>query len=198
VLEGERMKQPNKGTDRTLHLICRFRAGDETAFDELLLQYQPLIESLVTKFSSEEHSATSREDLRQEAAVAFYRSLLSYDLEQRDVEFGLYAKICLSNALISKLRARKNPVEEFSYDAKQEIEMVGESEDPAERLLEQERLSALYAVIRETLSEFEYRVWNLYLSGRTTREIGKSVGRDEKSIANAIYRIRKKLRTVLG
>ena len=192
------MKQPNKGTDQTLHLICRFRAGDETAFDELLLQYQPLIESLVTKFSSEEHSATSREDLRQEAAVAFYRSVLSYDLEQRDVEFGLYAKICLSNALISKLRARKNPVEELSYDAKQEIEMVGESEDPAERLLEQERLSALYAVIRETLSEFEYRVWNLYLSGRTAREIGKSVGRDEKSVANAIYRIRKKLRTVLG
>jgi len=192
------MEQSNKGTDRAAELICRFRAGDEAAFDELLLKYQPLIESLVTKFSGEENSATSREDLRQEAAVAFYRSVLSYDLEQRDVEFGLYAKICLSNALISKLRARKNPIEELSYDSKGEIELAGESEDPAERLLEEERLSALYAVIRENLSEFEYRVWNLYLSGRTAKEIGKTVGRDEKSIANAIYRIRKKLRTVLG
>ena len=192
------MEQSNKGTDRASELICRFRAGDEAAFDELLLKYQPLIESLVTKFSSEESSATSREDLRQEAAVAFYRSVLSYNVEQSDVEFGLYAKICLSNALISKIRARKNPIEELSYDSKGEIEMAGEREDPAERLLEEERLSALYAVIRENLSEFEYRVWNLYLSGRTAKEIGVVVGRDEKSIANAIYRIRKKLRTVLG
>ncbi len=192
------MEQPNKGTDRATDLICRFRAGDEASFDELLSRYQPLIESLVTKFSGEESSATSREDLRQEAAVAFYRSVLSYDLEQSDVEFGLYAKICLSNALISKLRARKNPVEEISYDSKGEIELAGESEDPAERLLEEERLRALYAVIRENLSEFEYRVWNLYLSGKTAKEIGRVVGRDEKSIANAIYRIRKKLRTVLG
>jgi len=191
------MKLPNKGTDRALELICRFRAGDEAAFDELLLQYQPLIESLVTKFSSEEYSATSREDLRQEAAVAFYRSVLSYDLEQRDVEFGLYAKICLSNALISKLRAKRSPMEERLEDSKQEIELAGESEDPAAKLLEQERLSALYAIIRETLSEFEYRVWNLYLSGQTAKEIGTLVGRDEKSIANAIYRIRKKLRAVL-
>ena len=192
------MEQSNKGTDRASELICRFRAGDEAAFDELLLKYQPLIESLVTKFSGEESSATSREDLRQEAAVAFYRSVLSYNVEQSDVEFGLYAKICLSNALISKIRARKNPIEELSYDSKGEIEMAGESEDPAERLLEEERLSALYAVIRENLSEFEYHVWNLYLSGRTAKEIGVVVGRDEKSIANAIYRIRKKLRTVLG
>ena len=192
------MEQPNKGTDRVVDLIGRFRAGDEASFDELLLRYQPLIESLVTKFLSEDRSETSREDLRQEAAVAFYRSVLSYDIEQSDVEFGLYAKICLSNALISKLRARKNPVEELLGDSSRELELVGEGEDPAEQLLEEERLSALYAVIRENLSDFEYRVWNLYLSGRTAREIGAAVGRDEKSIANAIYRIRKKLRAVLG
>lgn len=192
------MELSNKENDRVSKLICRFRAGDEAAFDELLLKYQPLIESLVTKFSGEENSATSREDLRQEAAVAFYRSVLSYDLEQRDVEFGLYAKICLSNALISKLREKKNPIEEISLETNREMELVGEREDPAAHLLEEERLSALYAVIRENLSEFEYRVWNLYLSGRTAREIGTMVGRDEKSIANAIYRIRKKLRAVLG
>lgn len=190
------MELPNKGTGRALELICRFRSGDEASFDELLLQYQPLIESLVTKFSSEERQM-SREDLRQEAAVAFYRSVLSYDIEQGDVEFGLYAKICLSNALISKLRAKKNPIDELFDSSDREIELAGEREDPEARLLEEERLSALYAIIRENLSEFEYRVWNLYLSGRTAKEIGAAVERDEKSIANAIYRIRKKLRTVL-
>ena len=188
------MERSQQGANNALDLICRVRAGEEAAFDELLTQYQPLIESLVTKFSSDARSGLSREDLRQEAAVAFYRSVTAYDLTQSDVGFGLYAKICISNALISKLRAQKAPVEE-SLD---EEARVGDAvEDPAEMLLEQERLGALLAMIRENLSDFEYRVWNLYLSGRTAKEIGVIVGRDEKSITNAIYRIRRKLRQVL-
>ena len=194
------MEEFHKGADKTLDLICRFRAGDETAFDELLAQYHPLIESLVTRFSNEERMGMPKEDLRQEAAVAFYRSVASYDLSQSDVEFGLYAKICISNALVSKLRAKKQPIEieALSEENDRHSDAEGGDEDPVARILEQERLGALYAVIRENLSDFEYRVWNLYLSGRTAKEIGESVGRDEKAIANAIYRIRRKLRAVLA
>ena len=188
------MERSNKVFD----LICRFRAGDETAFDELLAQYQPLIESLVTRFSADERFEMPREDLRQEAAVAFYRSVLSYDLTQSDVEFGLYAKICISNALVSKLRTKHSLREELWDDPNRCSESEGDAEDPAARILEQERVSALYSVIRENLSKFEYRVWNLYMSGRTAKEIGVLVGRDERSITNAIYRIRKKLRVILA
>lgn len=195
------MKQSKQGSEGIFDLICRFRAGGENAenaFDELLARYQPLIESLVTKFSSEDRVEMSREDLRQEAAVAFYRSVTSYDLEQNDVEFGLYAKICISNSLVSKLRAKRYAVEELCEQMSQGSEAEAESEDPVASILEEERIAALLAVIRENLSDFEYRVWNLYLSGRTAREIGEAVGRDEKSIANAIYRIRRKLRSVLA
>ena len=197
------MEQSNQGADRVFDLICRFRAGGENAenaFDELLAQYQPLIESLVSKFSTDDRMTMPREDLRQEAAVAFYRSVRTYDLSQHDVEFGLYAKICISNTLVSKLRTKKSPieVEALCEDTERSTEGDAQGENPVERILEQERLEGILAVIRENLSEFEYRVWNLYLSGRTAKEIGIAVGRDEKSIANAIYRIRKKLRNVLA
>ena len=190
------MEQSKQSAERVLNLICRFRAGGEdaeAAFDELLAQYQPLIESLVAKYSSEDRMELSREDLRQEAAVAFYRSVTSYDLEQSGVVFGLYAKICISNALLSKLRSKSYSVEELG-----ESENDAAGEDPVERILEEERIRGLLAIIREHLSDFEYRVWNLYLSGRTAKEIGAMVGRDEKAISNAIYRIRKKLREVLA
>ncbi len=219
-------------------LIKRVREGDQDAFSVLLNQYRPLIESLVTRFGGpfgmsfggpmeEESPVLQREDLKQEAIVVFYNSILSYDIEQTEVEFGLYAKICIRNALVSLLRAQKRHVSEVltgsfdmdsvsmggagdvthSFNASHAIylaDVIGrmntfdhDSEDPSVRILEQERIKNLYSVIRKNLSNFEYRVWQLYMSGRTAAEIGRMVGKDEKSINNAIYRIRRKLRALL-
>ena len=74
---------------------------------------------------------------------------------------------------------------------------VNGEEDPSLRVLEQESLKTLYSVIRDNLSELEYRVWKMYMSGLTARQIGDSIGKDERSVSNAIYRIRKKLRATL-
>jgi RNA polymerase sporulation-specific sigma factor len=119
-------------------------------------------------------------------------------MDQHEVEFGLYAKICIANALISQLRALKKRnaerLSETTTDSLFDGTYTGDSEDPSLRVLEQESLRSLYSVIRGNLSDFEYLVWRLYMSGRTAREIGKKVGKDERSVNNAIYRIRKKLR----
>ena len=55
----------------------------------------------------------------------------------------------------------------------------------------------LYTIIKNNLSDYEYRVWHNYMLGKTAREIGDLVGSNEKSVTNAIYRIRKKLRGLL-
>ena len=184
-----------------LCLIKGVRKADfderQTAFETLLQRYEPLIQALVQRFSEDPISEGFREDLRQEATVAFYHSILAYDTDQTDVEFGLYAKICISNALVSQLRKFKRRAIEPLADTERDNFFIHESEDPSEGILEQERVEALCAVIRNHLSAFEYRVWQYFMSGRTAKEIGALTGRDEKSISNAIYRIRKKLRAVL-
>ena len=151
------------GTDRKelLSLILSVREGDQEAFSILLDQYRPLIESLVARFSDEEKTQLHREDLRQEATVVFYHSILTYDVEQNEVDFGLYAKICISNALWSKLRLQKRQVLEFSSDLFAEGALLeeGGSEDPSVRILEEERIQALDETIRRSLSGFEYRLW---------------------------------------
>ena len=177
--------------------ILAVRRGDQNAFAKLLARYTPLMESLVTKFFHSEASAVSRDDLCQEAMLVFYQSILTYDTEQTEVEFGLYAKICMTNALVSQLRAVRNRRVEPLSESETELLFVHDTEDPSYRILEQERPSALYAVIRSNLSDFEYRVWQAYMSGRSAAEIGRSLGKDEKSISNAVYRIRKKLRASL-
>ena len=89
--------------------------------------------------------------------------------------------------------ARKNANVQNSMDVFSKLEEL----DRRVKALEEERVKALYSVFRDNLSSFEYSVWRLYISGRTAREIGDLVGKDERSINNAIYRIRKKLRVLL-
>ena len=178
-------------------LILDVRGGDQNAFDTLLDQYRPLIDASVARFSSDESSSLYCEDLKQEASVVFYNSILAYDLDQNEVEFGLFAKICIYNALVSFLRALKRRSAEPVAEIPQNLITVQDFEDPSARMLEQERLKSLYAVIRKNLSELEYKVWQLYISGRSAAEIAALLSTDEKSVNNAIYRIRKKLRAVL-
>lgn len=178
-------------------LILDVRGGDQNAFDTLLDQYRPLIDASVARFSSDESFSLYCEDLKQEASVVFYNSILAYDLDQNEVEFGLFAKICIYNALVSFLRALKRRSAEPVAEIPQNLITVQDFEDPSARMLEQERLKSLYAVIRKNLSELEYKVWQLYISGRSAAEIAALLSTDEKSVNNAIYRIRKKLRAVL-
>ncbi len=178
-------------------LILDVRGGDQNAFDTLLDQYRPLIDASVARFSSDESFSLYCEDLKQEASVVFYNSILAYDLDQNEVEFGLFAKICIYNALVSFLRALKRRSAEPVAEIPQNLITVQDFEDPSAKMLEQERLKSLYAVIRKNLSELEYKVWQLYISGRSAAEIAALLSTDEKSVNNAIYRIRKKLRAVL-
>ena len=178
-------------------LIKNIRNGDQSAFKELAERYDPLIESLVFKFFDSSIEGLNREDLRQEAILRFYNSILTYDTEQSDVEFGLYAKICISNALVSQLRLQKKRTAEQLAELQGTLSFVNGSESPSDRILEEERVKTLYSMIRKNLSSYEYRVWQLYVSGRTAKDICVVVGSDERSVANAIYRIRKKLRALL-
>ena len=178
-------------------LVLAVRNGDQKAFVLLLEQYSPLIEASVNMFCSDGISQHDKEDFRQEASVAFYNSVLTYDIEQSDVELGLYAKICVCNALISQIRiAKRIPTE--MQELSEGLISEEPQDDPSSRLLEEERLSFLFKIIRNTLSKYEYKVWKLYLSGCSTAEIAKKLDTDSKSISNAIYRIRVKLKESLN
>lgn len=188
------MKKHNNNDD-IRELILSVRNNDQEAFEVLLERYKPLIEASVNRFSSDDTFGIYADDLRQEAFLVFYNSILAYDLEQSEVEFGLFAKICIHNALVSQLRVLKKHSEE-PMDVLPEMPSQN-SESPADKILQQERLKSIYAVIRKNLSDFEYSVWQLYISGRSSADIASALGTDKRSVDNAIYRIRKKLKALL-
>ena len=185
----------NVARERLYDRIRLVRAGDQGAFAALLTDYAPLVGAEVSRHA-EGLGAEDTEDLRQAALLALYRAALSFDLSQCGVEFGLYAKICISNALVSQLRVIKRYRTEVSVPSvfsDEQTEM-----DPATLLVEEENTAALYARVRSLLSPFENRVWTLYMAGFAVSSIATRLKKDTHSIENAVYRIRKKLRAALG
>ena len=179
-------------------LIKRVREGDQQAFLELLERYKPLLKSLVSKFQSDDFTRSFGEDMLQEATVVFYNAILTYDYNQTDVEFGLYARICISNALVSQMRyLNKRRVEHPTEPQSSELLANDEIVNPVEDIVDQENLRFLYTVIKKNLSDYEYIIWHNYMLGKTAKDIALQVGSNERSVSNAIYRIRRKLRELL-
>ncbi len=184
-------------------LLCAAREGDQTAYAVLLERYAPMLQSMVSKYAAYGMSEADLEDLRQEASVVFCSAVQTYDPTREGVEFGLYAKICVGHGLASALRVFRRQRRQglLSLEGEnlieQNPELLGCEISVTEALIDKERMEALQLLIQRNLSSYESRVWWMYVSGASTAHIAQTFGKDEKSVSNAIYRIRKKLRQVL-
>ncbi len=181
-------------------LIQRARDGSVDALQFLKSKYTPLIESQVGKFFADYMSNQDREDMYEEALSAFCDAVCSYDHEKGNVEFGLYAKICISNRLVTFLRAyNSRKISGVSSLDEMQGYVGGENTDPLELVVQKENIQLLVGIIEKNLSPYEARVWWMYTSGMSAKDIATKLATgDVRSVTNAIYRIRRKLRALLS
>ena len=191
---NETRHEPNE-QERDAQVRAKVRAaqnGSEDAFTELFRAYTPLIDRLVARFSDER---ISEDELRSDAIDAFTTAVSRFDTEQSGVTFGLYARICIENRLISALRASRHIPGTVSLDALDPDSLAaGEESDPAHALMEAERYAELCRRMETVLSRTEREVWMLLISGLTAGQIAEQLGIDRKSVENALFRARRKLR----
>ena len=177
-------------------LIRRAREGSGEAYASLHTRYRPLLEAAVARFGGAELTWQERADLLDEADRVFLGAISSYDLEQEGVDFGLYAKICLRNGLVSEWRRMDVRRREVPLPLMQN--QLDAEEDPAQYFEEEERFRLLVGTVQALLSDFENRVWWRYVTGESVAIIARDLVCDERSVHNAIYRIRRKLRAKLS
>ena len=166
-------------------LILRCKANDDDAFSQLVSLYTPMINSTVSKLSLEGDVYFS------EACIALYKAVVSYDVEQVDVTFGLYASICVKRRLIDVARKDERYTKSLSdFD----VENIAVSDGIVSRLLKIEESEIVRAQARELLSDYEYSVFRLWFFGLSGADIAQRLMVDLKSVENAKARIIKKLR----
>lgn len=180
--------------EELMPLLLRVRGGDDEAFSLLARRFAGMTEGLVRAFTDAARESDVGE-LSQEARLALYRAACTYD-NSPAVTFGLYARICVRNALISYRRRCAIPagVSLCSIDSL----LLPDEREPVGTLVEAERLAELTEAIGKILSSYEARVLALLIEGEKNAEIAKAVGKSEKSVGNAVFRIQSKLRKMLG
>ena len=184
-------------------LLASVRNGDEQAFRVLAERYSGLTESAVRRFApsfsgTEGDAAWGEDDLRQCAVLALYRAAVTYDPEGKgkEVRFGLYAKVCVNNALISEVR--KVRAEARRRDVRREKRKeTRRAADPLEALVSSEGVSGLVDSIRRILSPFEREVFERTIAGMSVEQIAELLGKDRKSVSNALYRMKVKIKGLL-
>ena len=101
----------------------------------------------------------------------------------------------MRNAMISELRrasSRRRRADRTGLDI---ASVPDRASAPDEDTME--NLAALFSKNGDLLSPYEKRVFDGYMAGKPTREIASELGVDPKSVSNALYRIRVKLRGLL-
>jgi RNA polymerase sporulation-specific sigma factor len=147
------------------------------------------------------------EDIQQEALIGLYKAIRDYQVE-RQASFRAFAELCITRQIITAIktatRQKHQPLNQYvSISAPRPGDDGGErpiedlldtnGADPADQVVSNERMASMRCAMAEMLSGLEVDVLRLYVEGRTYQEIGEELGRQVKSIDNALQRIKRKL-----
>ncbi|MBR1477171.1 MAG: sigma-70 family RNA polymerase sigma factor [Lachnospiraceae bacterium] len=190
-------------------LIARIRAGERDIADYLCGKYKDAVRA---RSQSMFLQGGDRDDLIQEGMIGLYKAIRDFD-ENKDASFSTFAGLCITRQMQTAIeganRKKHTPLNtavsifsegrEDSENPMEALEFVEDKREinPEEVLIDRENVENLEGIIDEELSVFEREVLILHMGGFKLTEIAKRLSKDDKSIDNALQRIKNKIRRKL-
>ena len=183
--------------------------GDSSASEYLIQAYKELVKSKAHLYFM---LGGDRDDIVQEGMIGIFKAIKNYDIE-KGASFKTFADLCVNRQIITAIKSAgrqkhsplnsslslDKPVSEGEYSQTLgETLAAGIDTDPEAVYLMGEMAELLLASEDGFLSAFERLVLQEMMSGKTYRDIAKEQDKSEKSVDNAIQRIRRKLRLFFG
>lgn len=174
-------------------IVAQIRGGNYELIPVIFGRYEKQIGYYVGKYCRE----SEREDASQEASLALYSAIKDYDREKS--AFSSFAALCIKRSVIDLVK-RANRKKNIPEELLEPIEDVSipDCNSPEKIFFDKEAYRALTHNIRLELSGLELAVLQLFLSGKRYIEIADELGISEKSVNNALMRIRRKLKYKQG
>jgi RNA polymerase sporulation-specific sigma factor len=190
-------------------LVKSAQEGDKLALEHLIKIYQGLLYFICEKYFLKDGD---KEDLLQEATIGLIEAVRAFRPENGK-KFKNFAILCITREIdscIKKSNRKKHQILNeaipiFSY-AENEEERTGlgyqtcidrilkdDTPTPETLIVEKETINELMTKINSALSEMEKQVLKLRIRGHSYNEITLKLNLQNKSVDNAIQRIRKKM-----
>lgn len=173
-------------------LIASAKNGDELAFEVLAKTYKRVLDFHIRHIDP---NPSNYDDLFQEGLIGLLKAVRSYD--GKSAAFATFASLCVRNSIISGVRKYANQVSKTV--TMPESSLDEETAPSAEDVhLDGVRAKLLYDRVYSLLSHYEKTVFEMYLSDMPYESIAFVTGKSVKSISNAVFRIRNKLKQTIG
>ena len=189
-------------------VVLEAQKGNNRAQEYLIAKYENFVKS---KAKSYFLIGADKEDIYQEGMIGFYKAIRDFKPD-KFTSFKAFAEICVTRQIITAIKTatRQKHIPLNTYVSLNKPIYEDESDrtlidvlssiaisDPEELIISQEQLKFIEEEIAKVLSELELEVLTSYLDGKSYQEIASDLDRHEKSIDNALQRVKRKLEKCL-
>lgn len=192
-------------TDEELLLL--FQNGETEVMDFLLEKYKYLVRR---KANTMFLLGGETEDLIQEGMIGLFKAIRDYR-QDKDSSFATFASICVTRQIYKAVEAasrkKHGPLNSYvSLSVNDDSEVQNQVpyplkastlNDPENLLISQEEMEQFFEKVNQVLSPLERKTLRLHLLGNNYHQISEVLGKPEKSIDNALQRVKKKVNQLM-
>jgi len=186
-------------------VVALGRGGDKAALEHIMTTYKYLVRQKAKDFFL---VGADRDDIVQEGMIGLFKAIRDFDNTKLS-SFKTFAQMCVKRQIITAIktatRQKHMPLNSYISLSKAVFDddtterslldtIAGaENLDPEFHVVEEESFVITKNKIDEILSEFEICVLQMYIDGKSYRDISQKLDRSPKSIDNALQRVKRKI-----
>jgi len=189
-------------------IVEEAKTGNPHAMEYLISKYKNFVKGKARTYFL---IGADKEDIIQEGMIGLFKAARDYNRDKLS-SFKAFAELCITRQIITAIktatRQKHIPLNSYIslnkpiYDEDCDrtlLDVISQAKiaDPEELVINSEELCSMENKIFELLSDLEWKVLMAYLDGKSYQEIAKELHRHEKSIDNALQRVKRKLERYL-
>ena len=177
-------------------LVACSQNGDKQATEELVCRYAYLVRGCARGYFL---VGGETDDLIQEGMMGLYGAIIDYD-EKEGKSFKNFAYMCVRRRIIDAVKksvSKKN--QPLNTSVPLSISDLWAFTEPSleDEMVLRDEIREYRQQMSRILSDFEFKIFIMYMNGMTCAEICTTIGKPFKSVDNAIQRSKKKLQQLL-
>jgi len=186
-----------------IEILNLAKNGETCAVEYMLNKYKNFVKAKARTYFL---IGAERSDIIQEGMIGLYKAIKDYNPES-GASFRSFADLCITRQIITAIKTAtrqkhlplnsyvslNKPSDDDNDNTLMESIFKNKHLDPEEIMINRERLVFIEEKLKASLSKYETEVLKGYLCGKSYIEIASELNKSDKSIDNALQRIKKKI-----